>query len=289
MRDTDYYSRRNGKHREKKIDLEQVRMLFLNTYNNFDRKCFFQEAFGYFCVDEGYVPGESFYSDEHINCFLQVEMGTNKNLWPITVNYREYSENELFDMIEFLYDYISEPTGGGRYHSFSNCGWHDYTTFDAISAKKEYQEEINKFLNKYSDGYELNKDGHIYLLLEPAYEGLINAPLVSDDADVKEKISLAVKNYRLSRNLGDMRNAIRELADILERLRPELKKYFKGDESDLFNIMNNFTIRHYNEGQKEDYDKKIFYSWMFYVFLATVHVAQRLIEREKNNIFIGPG
>ena len=53
----------------------------------------------------------------------------------------------------------------------------------------------------------------------------------------------------------------------------------KPDEGDLFNIVNNFGIRHHNDAQKTQYDKPIWYSWMFYYDLATIHAAVRLIER----------
>jgi len=69
----------------------------------------------------------------------------------------------------------------------------------------------------------------------------------------------------------------------LEYLRPQLKEVLtKKDESDLFNIANNFGVRHHNESQKTDYDKPIWYSWMFYYYLATIHASLRLVEKGKN-------
>lgn len=50
---------------------------------------------------------------------------------------------------------------------------------------------------------------------------------------------------------------------------------------DLFNIANNFGIRHYNKEQKTNYDQNIWLSWMFHFYLATLHASLRLIE--KNN------
>lgn len=74
---------------------------------------------------------------------------------------------------------------------------------------------------------------------------------------------------------------MRDLADVLEFLRPRVKEVLTSkDESDLFHLANNFGIRHHNDQQRTDYDRPIFYSWMFYYYLATIHAATRLIERE---------
>jgi len=69
------------------------------------------------------------------------------------------------------------------------------------------------------------------------------------------------------------------LADILESLRPKLKLVLTHkDEDDLFNIANNFGIRHKNERQKTDYDP-LWLSWMFYYYLATIHFVTRRLEK----------
>jgi hypothetical protein len=54
----------------------------------------------------------------------------------------------------------------------------------------------------------------------------------------------------------------------------------RGDEGALFNIANNFTIRHLNERQKGNYDTATWHSWMFYVNLSTIHMITRLVNRK---------
>ena len=46
-----------------------------------------------------------------------------------------------------------------------------------------------------------------------------------------------------------------------------------------FNIVNNFGIRHHNQQQKVHYDTAVWYSWMFYFFLATIHAAVGLLAK----------
>jgi hypothetical protein len=75
---------------------------------------------------------------------------------------------------------------------------------------------------------------------------------------------------------------LRELADVLEYLRPDIKKVLASkDESDLFNIANIFGIRHYYIDQKVDYDNPIWYSWIFNYYLAKIHAALRLVAKKK--------
>jgi hypothetical protein len=57
----------------------------------------------------------------------------------------------------------------------------------------------------------------------------------------------------------------------------------KNDEGDLFNIANNFAIRHDNEEQKTSYDRALWLSWMFYFYLATLHYAARKLLESKTN------
>ena len=52
------------------------------------------------------------------------------------------------------------------------------------------------------------------------------------------------------------------------------------DEKALFNIANNFGIRHHNDKQQTNYDPAIWLSWMFYFYLSTIHAVVRMIEKE---------
>jgi hypothetical protein len=92
-----------------------------------------------------------------------------------------------------------------------------------------------------------------------------------------------LKFRRRSSTGEDRRDAVRDLADVLEFLREETKKVLnRDDERDLFNLANNFGIHHHKPGKKTDYDQAIWHSWMFYHYLATIHACVRLIEKAKN-------
>ncbi len=80
---------------------------------------------------------------------------------------------------------------------------------------------------------------------------------------------------------------MKELVAVLEFLRPKVKKVLvKADENDLFNLANNFGIRHHNEKQKTDYEQEIWLNWMFYYYLATIDAVIKLVKRpEQTKLF----
>ncbi len=255
-----------------------LRLLFIDLYNSFDSKGYFQEAFGYDCVDAGYVPGKL---DDDIGAYVRRKL-RKLNLWPISSKYEQYTEDDMFDVVEFLYDHVSKPLGG-RYHSWNDCGWH-CDTFDIVAGRREFLPEVNELLRDYRGGYELSEDGEILELPEQCLDALLQAKLPAHDpANIEERVKAATLKFRRTRSSADnRRDAIRDLADVLEFLRPKLKQVLTSqDENDLFNIANNFGIRHHSDKQKTDYDKPIWYSWMFYYYLATIHAALRLIEKSE--------
>ncbi len=204
------------------------------------------------------------------------------NLWPVKEKINNYSEDDLFDMIEFLFDHVSQPIETeGAYHSWNQCGWH-YKEFDKLFGQWHFTEKVNEILAGYETGFEMDNNGLILVKDESGLANIYSANVPTDRDDIKSKVDLAVQKYRQSRsNLEERRIAIRELADILEILRADAKKYVnKKDEDDLFNIANNFSIRHANDKQKIDYDRDIWYSWMFYFYLATIHVLLRIKDRK---------
>ena len=69
------------------------------------------------------------------------------------------------------------------------------------------------------------------------------------------------KYRRHSATLDEKKDAVRTLGDILEYLKKEGITLPSKDESDLFNILNNFDFRHHNREQKKEYDKEIWYDW----------------------------
>lgn len=274
-----YYSERAGRGPAAvALSLDDLRRLFKSMFSLLGDEGYFQEYLGYECVDSGFVPGL-------IGTDLQAELLLTlrkPDLWPIHATIDNWSEDDLFDMIEFLYDHVSKPTER-HFHSYGNCGWH-CTEFDSHEGQSEFRGKVNRLLRAYDSGFELSKEGEVLAVSPSGLEPILEASVPHGDLEnVTERVAAAVKKFRRHRSsVTDRRDAVRGLADVLEFLRPQLKKVLLSqDEADLFNIANNFDIRHHRSGQKTEYDKPIWLSWMFYYYLATIHAAVRLIEKSK--------
>lgn len=107
-----------------------------------------------------------------------------------------------------------------------------------------------------------------------------------DEENVDSKVRIAIAKWR-NRHLSvsEKKEAIRELADVFEWLKKtrHLSNVLDGrDESALFDLANNFGIRHHNPKQKTNYDRAIWYAWIFHFYLATYHAAIRLLIKKEN-------
>lgn len=278
-----YYSVRAGINPLPKYDLQVLLQLFFNLYIDYTKRGYFQQSFGYECVDQGIVPG-NLGDDVESQIFLRIR---KKNLYPIHKYYKQYTEDDLFDVIEFLYDYVSKPVEGYN-HTYNNCGWH-FNEFNIAEGQKEFRQNVSDILSDYSPGYELSDQGEILRKEKEGLQDLLELELASDDPEnIDKKVQAAVRKYRNRHsNSDDKKDAIRDLADVLEYLRKEMialeeKGLFsRSDEKDIFNLANNFGLRHHNNNQKINYDKEIWYPWFFYYFLSTIHAVVEL--RNKSN------
>lgn len=147
----DYYSVRTTNNTNKgKFDLLALQELFLGIYDNFVENSYFQEAFGYDCVDAGYTNG-TLGSNVKLYFYRKLK---KRDLWPINEYIQNYDNVDLFDVIELLYDLVSKPVDG-YYHNWNDCGWH-YNSFDKESGQQEFRTEVNEILEEFDEGYELD-------------------------------------------------------------------------------------------------------------------------------------
>ncbi|MCK4983043.1 MAG: hypothetical protein KAS17_08980 [Victivallaceae bacterium] len=272
-----FYSMRTGLNPNKDgFLLDDLKILFKRVYENLETTGYFDENFGFWCVDADYIHGKII--DVELEIFMKIR---KKDLWPISEFIKHYNEDDLFDIIEFLYMYVSKPIDG-NYHNWNDCGMH-WETFNKVEGQKEFKEKINGIFEMYTGEYELSKNGEILSKPDIGFEKIFEADIVSTNKDITERVDSAVRHFRRhGATLDDRRQAVRDLADIFEYLKPELNGILtKQDEKDLFNLANQFGIRHHNDKQKTNYDKALWLSWMFYHYLSTIHLVLRKIEKKQ--------
>ncbi len=118
MAHTQYSQRQGTNPNMSGLPLLDVVDLFVRVYEQMRADGFFTEAFGFGCVDSGPIPGTV--RDIDLELLLAVR---KKALWPIVERGASYSEDDFFDVIEFLHQHVSKPIDG-TYHSWNDCGMH---------------------------------------------------------------------------------------------------------------------------------------------------------------------
>jgi len=271
-----YYSQRKGTNPNLKgLPLRDVVDLFVRVFTQLRVDGYFDEAFGFTCVDAGDIDGKI--RDPELEMLLTVR---KKGLWPVHEKAPAYKEDDFFDVLEFLYQHVSKPIDGAM-HSYNQCGVH-WETFNQALGRVEYRTKVNAVLAHFERRFELSAEGEVLHRPEAGFEPIFDADLPSSDSNVLSRVNAATLRYRRhGSTVDDRRQAVRDLADVLEYLRPKVKSLLtSADEKDLFNIANNFGVRHHNDKQRTAYDTGIWLSWMFYFYLSTIHVVLRKIEHD---------
>jgi hypothetical protein len=200
-----------------------------------------------------------------------------KGLWPLGDMSGYMSDSDVFDMIEYLFSHVSDPV--------YDLGGYFSGDYDEEAGKVYFISKMNNILYRYDGGFELSRDGDVLSLVPDGLDSLVNANVSHHDKEnIVKRIGSAKLLFRKRDKDGEFlrnrNNAVRELADVLEFLRVDAKKViFEEDERDLFNIANNFGIRHHRGSQKKCYDEDIFLNWIFYYYLASINACLSLLER----------
>jgi len=267
-----YYSSRKG---DNNLTTEQLYERLKDTYLYFKEGDYFKEQLE---ITNNYLSKRAKYLSS-VSLHQQIFPIEGWDLFDMILD-----DELIFSTIEFLFDYISKP---GELEHFTNDGYNytDYGDYNTLAGRYEFRRAVNSFLDDYEEGYELDENGEILKKGEAGLEHILSADIVEYDFDnVDLQVKKAVHTWK-SRTAGldEKKRAVQDLADIFEWLRKtgDLKKALnKKDERDLFNIANNFAIRHHNPDQKTNYDEKVWYSWMFHFYLASYHAVIRILERE---------
>lgn len=182
------------------------------------------------------------------------------------------SDDKVFDLIELLHrEAVSEPDE------------HDLHKFDRAAGQAVFRERVNPVLARRDPPLELLVTGHVGERVTEPFRRLVEQPLPSDapKREVTDRVDDAIQHFRRrGATDGDRRAAVRELVDVLEYLRSDVKEsMLTEDERALFRLANEFAIRHNKRETRRDFENKAWLAWAFYVYLASIRLTLELRAR----------
>ncbi|MCZ8512436.1 hypothetical protein O9H85_08310 [Paenibacillus filicis] len=265
-----YYSTRNNK---KSIDVYQLYQQLQSLFLYYSSRDFFKEKLS---ISDKFTP-----DDANHKAMFEIKFKP----FPISKWDRlDVTEENIFDTLEFLFHHTSKPGELGWFTTDSGLNYQDYCDYNRELGQEEFRGSVNFVICDYGEGFEMTETGEIFTLGKYGLEEILNAEILEYDLNnIDFKVKAAIRRWK-NRNLSldERKQAVIDLADIFEWLKKSEKLSIalnKKDESVLFEIANNFSLRHHNPNQKSNYDKNIWYSWMFHFYLATYHAVIRSIKK----------
>jgi hypothetical protein len=271
-----YYSQRHAARPEAVLPADAVRRSFVRIVAHLSESGYLAKAFPEGCVDDNsLVPvNESDYIEERLGI---------AGLWPFDSSQESWDDDTFYSLIEVIHDAVARPRRR-TWHSWNECGWH-YAEFAVSPARALYRWRINHLLERSIVPLRLAESGEdigrMVAVTDAGRSDLIDRLLEIEEPSVAGRIEHAIALFR-SRGATehDKRSAIITLAGILEERRSLLEtELFRRDEGALFQIANQFAIRHQSEFQRADYDP-VFLDWVFWWYAATIELTNRIIFRD---------
>lgn len=228
------------------------------------------------CIDDYGEPQEV---DDQLDFQVRRRVG-QVGLWHRTRK-QAVEKDTLFTLIEVFHDLASRPRYR-TYHDFGDCGWHHEDHFRP-TGQALYRWRVNALLERYNTGLRLADSGEdrgrLIQHLDVNRAALIKEVIDSPEPVSRDSVNHAIALFRKrDATRDDKRSACLALARVLEANRPLLKgSLLKNDESLLFQLANNFDLRHRDGRQYDDYGEE-FIDWIFWIYLSTVDLINRLLK-----------
>ena len=210
---------------------------------------------------------------------LRTMMATFGVIWP-DGNKEEPEDGQVFDLIEFSYEYIAEPRESS-FHSYWNHSHYDY---DVEAGRAKFQEEVNRIFERNGIAYSL--EGGEVIRIAPTFlqEALADTVFRTKDAALDEMLEAARHKF-LNRELAVRLESLEKLWDAWERLKtvepgkdkrakatalldkvtaePTLRQTIEEEAIALTGIGNKFIIRH-TETDKVPITKSVHVDYLFH-------------------------
>jgi hypothetical protein len=260
------------------LDVPGARKAFTGLVSELENRGYLDRVFPRSCVDD---HGE-IESDPAAE--LAKRLGIT-GLWPLAPN--EWDDDTFYGLVEVYHDLVARPRLR-QFHDYAECGWH-YSHFSVTAGREVYRWKVNELLQLVGIDFQLAESGEdqgrLIAKFDDGRSSLVADVLDHSQPNTVERVGHAVALFRRrAATAEDKRSAIIALAGILEERRQLIKaELASADEGALFQIANNFAIRHQNKHQRGDYDLA-FLDWFFWWYLGTVELTNRIISGQEDKI-----
>ena len=257
------------------ISLATLTNRFVHLVADLEHRGYFERSFQKDCVDDPatVVPSE----------LIESELGV-PDLWPLSAARLGGDENLLLDVIEVVGEFVAAPQERYR-HDFASCGWH-HGNFNIALGRDIYFWQVNRLLAQSSFDLQLATSGEdrgrLVEASGDARNDLVDQAIAGAAPDTRDPIQHAIALFRKRGAMPEeKRSACIALAGVLERRRGLLRaELFRRDEGALFQIANEFDLRHRSASQHADYDPA-FLDWIFWWYLGTIELTDRIRVRQQ--------
>ncbi|KPM51131.1 hypothetical protein ACG83_37605 [Frankia sp. R43] len=276
LREPYWRERARGLHGPARLSFTAVARQYVDLVRELEVAGYFERRFGKDCVDDQYDPDPAYLIE---NAF------GGEVTWPIDPEMLAADRENLFQMIEVLHDFVARPKRRSL-HQYGECGWH-HSEFDLTSGRTVYRWRVNSLLRRGDIRYHLANEGaDVGRLVDVTDDGrsdLVRSLLAREANEQDDQVRHAISLFR-GRGAGrhEKRSAVATLALVIEERRHGILREVlaRTDRGALFDIANNFHIRHQDAKQKRDYDD-FYLDWIFWLYLSTVELMNRVIDDQR--------
>ncbi len=184
-----------------------------------------------------------------------------KDYWRRGEDQEVPSDGQVFDLIEFSYEHVSEPSAND-YHSYFG---HSHYSYNQNGGRQKFEQEVNRLLERNGMAFQLEHGEVTRLAPAVLHETLASTTFKTGDKILDELLETA-RNKFLNRSLDLRRESLEKLWDAWERLKtvepgkdkksstkalldktsaePAFRKLVEEEARELTEVGNQFMIRH---------------------------------------------
>ncbi|WP_218017258.1 hypothetical protein [Rhodococcus marinonascens] len=255
---------------------------FVSLIDELDTAGYFENRFGKDCVDD--PRDDTVHTLISVHTLIYRELGV-EGIWPLDADLLADSIDLFYDIVELLHDQVAKPNTR-FYHDFSECGWH-HDKFDIGAGGVVYRWRVNKLFEGSTLELRLAEDGEdigrLVTVTDEARTALAQSVAARSDGESADQVRHALALFReRGSDRNQKRSAVAALALVLEERRYGVlaDALAKSDRGALFDLANNFHVRHQDARQKRDYDD-FYLDWIFWVYLSTIELTNQVLDAQR--------